>query len=67
MEKLTIQQAAVISAYTGVLIGRFQDMHQYIEKIMGRSVLTHELTNQKTFSLIKELSKSDFISINPEL
>lgn len=38
------KEAAIVSAYTGVLIGDFNEMHRYIEEIMGRQVFTHELS-----------------------
>ncbi len=60
---MTKQEAAIVSAYTGYLIGEFHDMHEYIEKIMGRPVWTHELGNKETMELIKSKSKDDFISI----
>lgn len=40
---MTKREAAIISAYTGILIGDFNDMHKYIEEIAGCSVFTHEL------------------------
>ncbi len=60
------REAAIISAYTGVFIGEFDEFHQYIQEIMGRPVYTHELANIETFNKIKELSKSDFINIRVE-
>lgn len=38
------KEAVIVSAYTGVLIGDFNEMHRYIEEIMGRQVFTHELS-----------------------
>ena len=32
---MTKREAAIVSAYTGVLIGDFNEMHRYIEEIMG--------------------------------
>lgn len=61
---MTKQEAAIVSAYTGILIGEFSDMHQYIEKLMNRPVWTHELGNKCIVDEIKERSKNDFISIN---
>jgi len=40
---MTKHEAAVVAAYTGILIGEFSELHAYIEKTMGRSVWTHEL------------------------
>jgi hypothetical protein len=60
---MTKREAAIVSAYTGILVGDFSDMHGYIEQIMGRPVFTHELGNKTTFDKIKALAKDDFCSI----
>jgi hypothetical protein len=60
------REAAIISAYTGVLIGKFDDLHKYIEEIMGRPVFTHELAEEEIFNKIKEFSKDDFMNIKIE-
>lgn len=63
MEKLTREQAAIIGAYTNVLCGPFGDMHEYIEKIMGRPVWRHELANAKVVEEIAAKAKPDFLSL----
>ena len=60
---MTKREAAIVSAYTGYLIGEFSDMHEYIEEIMGRPVFTHELGNMTTFDKIKSLARDDFCLI----
>ena len=40
---MTKREKVVVSAYTGVLLCDFADLHEYIEEIMGRPVWTHEL------------------------
>ena len=35
---MTKQEKVIVSAYTGVLMCDFSDMHEYIEKVMGRPV-----------------------------
>ena len=60
---MTKKEAAIISAYTGIMLGEFSDMHKYIEKILGRPVWTHELGNSETAEMIKEKSKPDFMAI----
>ncbi len=50
---MTKREGAVLSAYTGVLLcEEFDDVHQYIEELMGRPVYTHELP-----SLEKEIKR----------
>lgn len=57
-------EAAVISAYTGILIGDFSDMHRYVEKLMGRPVWTHELADKEVTKHIKALAYDDFLNIH---
>ena len=61
---MTKREAAIVSAYTGVLIGDFNEMHRYIEEIMGRPVFTHELSY--IFDEIMKRSKNDFMNIKVE-
>ena len=61
---MTKREAAIVSAYTGVLIGDFNEMHRYIEEIMGRQVLTHELSYIS--DEITKRSKNDFMNIKVE-
>ena len=60
---MTREESAIISAFTGVLAGPFGAMHEYIEKIMGRPVFTHELGSDEIASEIKEKSRADFIAL----
>lgn len=60
---MTKQEKIVVSAYTGVLMCDFADMHEYIERIMGRPVWTHEMTEHEILKQIKEKSKPDFLAI----
>lgn len=58
---MTKREAAIVSAYTGILIGEFENFNGYVEEIMGRSVCTHEIPY--IADEIKEKSKKDFMSI----
>jgi hypothetical protein len=60
---MTRQEAAIVSAYTGILIGRFSDLHRYIETLLDRPVFTHELADNSLFDKIKAKAKKDFISL----
>lgn len=61
---MTKREAAIVSAYTGVLIGDFNEMHRYIEEIMGQQVFTHELLYIS--DEITKRSKNDFMNIKVE-
>jgi len=63
---MTKREAAIVSAYTGFLIGEFADCHKYIEEIIGRPVWTHELGDKNVINKIKELSRNDFLNIKVE-
>jgi len=64
---MTDREKAIIMAHTGVcmLAGeKFQIFHKYIEEIMGRPVLTHEMGFLA--DTIKERAKADFIALCEE-
>lgn len=61
---MTKREAAIVSAYTGYLIGEFSDFHAYAEEVMGRPIFTHELPG--IAEELKEKSKKDFMSIKIE-
>jgi hypothetical protein len=63
MTQLTQEQAAIIGAFTGFLCGPFSDLHQYIEKVIGRPVWTHELASTEMALQIREASKADFLAL----
>lgn len=60
---MTKRECAIVSAYTGILCGDFNEFHKYIEELLGRPVWTHELANEDLCKKIKELSKEDFCSL----
>ena len=64
---MTKKEAAIISAYTGVLLGEFSDMHEYIEQILDRPVWTHQLANEDISNEIKNKSRDDFIALSKEV
>ncbi len=63
---MTKREAAIVSAYTGFLLGSFSDLHEYIEEVMGRPVWTHELANKEVMAELKEKAKPDFVAITVE-
>lgn len=60
---ITQREGAIISAYTGYLIGSFSAMHEYVEEIIGRPILTHEFADKEFTKEIHNKSKDDFINI----
>lgn len=60
---MTKQERIVVSAYTGILMCDFQDVHRYIEVKLGRPVWTHELADDTVIKEIKSATKSDFLEL----
>ncbi len=60
---MTKQERVIVSAYTGFLMCDFSDIHEYIEKIMGRPVWTHELAMKSVMDEIRQKSKPDFLAL----
>ena len=61
---MTDKEKAIVMAYTGActLTGeKFQIFHKYIEDIMGRPIMIHEIGFLE--DTIKEKSKADFIAL----
>lgn len=60
---MTEHEAAVISAYTGFMVGSFNNMHEYIEKILNRPVFSHELASKELVEKIREAAYPDLVKI----
>lgn len=66
MQKLTKEQAIVITGFTGITCCNFGDFHEDVEKRLGYSVFTHQFGNEDFAKKVKELYKDDFIAICKE-
>lgn len=60
---MTRQEKIIVSAYTGVLMCDFSDMHKYIEEKLGRPVWTHEMASYNVQEEIKNAVKPDFLAL----
>lgn len=58
---ITKREAAIISAYTGFLLGEWDEVHKYIQELMGRPVWTHEMP--KLWDEIQAKAKPDFMKL----
>lgn len=61
---MTDKEKAIVMAYTGVCMltgDKLQVFYKYIEDIMGRPIMTHEMP--RLTDEIKEKSKADFIKL----
>lgn len=61
------REAAIVGAYTGILIGKFDDLHQYVEQILQRPVFTHEMADPTTMDKIKIAATDDFLQVCKEV
>lgn len=61
---MTKREAAIVSAYTGYLIGTFDELHKYIEEKMGRPVFTHEMASVTFEEQLRKASKVDFVAMS---
>jgi len=66
VKKLTPRQAAIVSAQTGVLIGKFSTFHAYAEKLVGEQIPSSAFARVAMERLLVKLSKKDFIAISPD-
>ena len=60
---MTKQEKLIVSAYTGVLMTDFDDLHEFVEKVLGRPIWTHELADEFVVSELKEVLKEDFLRL----
>ena len=51
---MTQKEAIAISAYTGYCFAPFDEVHQFIEEILGRPVLTHELVRNDIWDDVRK-------------
>ncbi len=60
---MTQQERLIVSAYTGILMTDFDNLHEYIEQVLGRPVWTHELADRKLHDEIKARVKPYFLAL----
>lgn len=61
---MTKREAAIVSAYTGVMMGEFREMHKFVEEeLLGKEVGTIMFTDHEFCKAIKELSRPYFIEL----
>ena len=61
--EMTKEEKLIVSAYTGYLMCNIGDLHEYIEKLLGRPVWTHELGCKEVIDEIKAKCKEDFLQL----
>lgn len=68
MRRLTNKQAAIISAYTGILTCPYPDFKKYAETKLGHPIYTTFLENDHFWEELKQATQQDFetIAYNPK-
>lgn len=61
---MTLEERLIVSAYTGVLMCDWDTFHGWLENLMGRPLLSHELAlNDVLYEAIKEKVKPRFMEL----
>lgn len=60
---MTKYEATVISAYTGIAMTSFGDIHEYAEKKLGRPIFIHEFADEAVWTDLNGKCKGDFLQI----
>lgn len=63
---ITKREAAIISAYTGFMLGNFDDMHAYAEEALGHTIFTHMFANKDLCQKLKDAAREDFCNLGVE-
>ena len=63
---MTKEEKLIVSAYTGILMVDFDELHKFIEKRLGRPVFTHELADELVCKEIEKAVKEDFLKLCEE-
>lgn len=56
---MTHKEAIAISAYTGFCFAPFDEIHQFIEEVLGRPVFTHELARDDIWDDVRNNMKNN--------
>lgn len=63
MQKLTKEQALVITGFAGIVCLPFSEFHEDVEKRLGRPVFTHEFPQLMREEVIMEAYRADFMAM----
>ena len=63
-DRLTKEQGAILTAFTGVMCCGFADFAEYATRKLGRPIWTHQYP--ALADEIKEAARADFMAIMPE-
>lgn len=63
VQELTLEQAVIVTGFTGRTACSFGNFHADVEKRLGRPVWTHEFGNKEFAEQLREVYHDDFIAI----
>lgn len=63
MQKLTKEQAIIITGFPGKLACNFGDFHQDVERRMGHPVWSHQFGDKDFAKKVEELYREDFLAM----
>lgn len=67
MEKLTLRQVVIISAYTGVFCAPLLAVKEYAEKLFERPLKVTEIVTPAFYAELRKLATPDFQKVSKEL
>lgn len=65
MQKLTKEQAIVLTGFTGILHGSFSDFHEDVEKRFDHGIFTHMFADKSFVEKVKLMYTDDFLAMQP--
>lgn len=60
---MTKEEKLIVTAYTGILMVDFVDIHKYAEDKLGRPVWSHEFGTEEFISEFKDSVRKDFMEL----
>lgn len=67
MDKLTLRQVVIISAYTGVFCAPFLAVKEYAEKLWGCQLTLTEMVTPKFYEQLRKRATPDYQKVTREL
>lgn len=64
---MTKREAAILSAFTGIMVGEFADMQAYVDELLGETTFTLQYGSRAFADRVKEAARPDFIRLNLEI
>jgi hypothetical protein len=62
-DRLTVHQANVVTAFTGILVGPVAAFHRYAETLLERPIFSHEFARRAVWDELREASRSEFLAM----